>query len=473
MSKLKGVICCSLVLSCAASFAVEPFSRLSTYQKEVKGRTNGVYEIDGSLYIHVQIPVNSREGVSRQKMRAVAMANDLLRKWALDVTKAEREKTGDVPKGLGCAMTVLDATVPTWRNLGLNVKFKGQEHTGQDGKQFWFVQIASKEDLLKAIPTAFKEPLPRRELVCETLRAVLPKFVKGDAKTKVWQKCHAVDILPNGEFDPPANTEFENVRAQVETYLSSSPLAEEMRQSAKRICAVETNGEWLDDWQEPSVVTNVAMTTQTNRLNMAKVSTNRLERVQTPEEIASRGRATGGVVSVTEVDAISEEVVVQEVVTVTTKKVCSHRHRETLISGKALFEEIFLSGGSAANVLKSRTSRGAEAAQAYFSGQSDNATREKLLREALGENPGDCELWNLYGRCRLMQDDLLGALICFRAAIRLDASNQYVLTNLAIVYDRLKCPILAGGMSVLAYGLSGDAWCKKNAEAILFGPCQR
>ena len=471
--KLKGVIFGSLVLSGAALFAAEPFSRLSTYQKEVKGRTNGVYEIDGSLYVHVQAPVNAREGASRQKMRAVATANDMLRKWALDVTKAEREKKVDVPKGLDCAMAVLDATVPTWRNLGWNVKFKGQEHTGQDGKQFWFVQIANKEDLLKAIPASFKEPMPRRELVCETLRTVLPKFLKGDAKTKVWQKCRAVDILPSGEFDPSTKAEFENVRAQVGTYLSSSPLAEEMRQSAKRICAVEAKGEWFDDGQEPSVVTNVVTTTQTNRLDVAKVSTNCLERAQTPEEIAARGRATGGVVSVTEVDAISEEVVVQEVVTVTTKKTCARRHRETSVRGQALFEAIFQSGGSAANVPKPRTARGAEAAKAYFSGQSDNATREKLLREALGENPGDCELWNLYGRCRLMQDDLLGALICFRSAIRLDASNQYVLTNLAIVYDRLKCPTLAGGMSVLAYGLSTDSWCTKNAETILFGPCQR
>lgn len=468
MNKSKGVVFGSLVLCGATLFAAEPFSRLSTYQREVKGRTNGVYEIDGSLYVHVQAPVNAREGASRQKMRAVATANDLLRKWALDVTKAERVRKVDVPEGQGRAMAVLDATVPTWRNLGWNVKFKGQEHAGQDGKQFWFVQIASKEDLLKAIPASFRNPVPRRELVCETLRTVLPKFAKGDAKAKVWQKCQAIDILPSGEFDPSAKAEFENVRAQVEALLSTSPLAEEMRQSAKRICAAETKDEWFDDWREPSVVTNVVTTTQTNRLGVAKVSTNRLERAQTAEDVVARGRSTGGVVSVTEVDAISEEVVVQEVVTVTTKKICSRRHHETSIRGQALFEEIFLSGGVAANAAKPRTARGAEAAQAYFSGQTDNATREKLLREALGENPGDCELWNLYGRCRLMQDDLLGALICFRAAIRLDATNQYVLTNLALVYDRLKCPTLAGGMSVLAYGLSTDAWCTKNAETILF-----
>ena len=320
---------------------------------------------------------------------------------------------------------------------------------------------------MKAIPASFREPLPRKELVCETLRTVLPKFVNGAVKTNVYQKCQAIDILQDGDFDSVAKVEFENVRAQVEKYLVSSSLAEEMRQAAKRICAVETKMELIKDQGNLSVVTNIVKTTLTNRFNVAKVSTNCFARAQTKDEFVSRGLVTGGVLSVAEVDKISEEVIVQEVVSITTKKTIAYRQHETSICGKALFEEIFLSGGTAANMVKLRTARGTSAEKAYFSGQSDNATREKLLREALAENPGDCELWNLYGRCRLMQNDLIGALICFRAAIRLDASNQYVLTNLAIVYDQLKCPTLAGGMSVLAYGLSIDAWCKKNAEAIL------
>ena len=467
MNKLKGTILGVLTLSGAALFATDPLSRLSTYQREIKGRTNGVYEVDGSLYIHVQAPINLRDGLSRQKMRAITMANDLLRNWALEVTKNDRAQKVTISKGLGCAMSVLDATVPTWRNLGWKIDFKGQEHTGQDGKQFWLVQIANKDDLLKAIPASFREPLPRKELVCETLRTVLPKFVNGAVKTNVYQKCQAIDILPNGDFDSVAKVEFENVRAQVEKYLESSSLAEEMRQAAKRICAVETTNKLFKDQSNASVVTNIVKTTLTNRFDVAKVSTNCFARAQTKDEFVSRGLATGGVLSVAEVDKISEEVVIQEVVSITTKKTIAYRQHETSICGKALFEEIFLSGGTAANMVKLRTARGTSAVKAYFSGRSDNATREKLLREALAENPGDCELWNLYGRCRLMQNDFIGALICFRAAIRLDASNQYVLTNLAIVYDQLKCPTLAGGMSVLAYGLSTDAWCKKNAEAIL------
>lgn len=145
MNKLKGAIFGLLALSGAGILAADPLSRLSTWQKEVKGRTNGVYEIDGCLYIHVQAPVDLRDGSQRQKMCAVLAANDLLRKWAMDV--------------FGMAGSAA-------RGLNWQVNFDGQEFTGQDGKTFWLVQIVDKDELLKAIQASVRTPFPSPDRVC-------------------------------------------------------------------------------------------------------------------------------------------------------------------------------------------------------------------------------------------------------------------------------------------------------------------
>ena len=65
--------------------------------------------------------------------------------------------------------------------------------------------------------------------------------------------------------------------------------------------------------------------------------------------------------------------------------------------------------------------------------------------------------------------DILGALICFKVALKIDETNQYALTNLAICYDALGCTDLACGMAVLAFGAADDDWCVREARKILSG----
>lgn len=94
--------------------------------------------------------------------------------------------------------------------------------------------------------------------------------------------------------------------------------------------------------------------------------------------------------------------------------------------------------------------------------------KEKALYEALSENPSDCELWNLYGRCLFLKGETLAALVCFRCAAALDNSNEYVLTNLAITYHKLGCANLGYGYATFILGVGKSDWCISQSKKILF-----
>ena len=130
------------------------------------------------------------------------------------------------------------------------------------------------------------------------------------------------------------------------------------------------------------------------------------------------------------------------------------------------FERLFLSGGSEPNAKAARTERGKVAERAFF-GACAPSERERLVLEALRENPGDKVLWNLYGRLLQNKKDWLGARICFRNALRLDREYQFALANLALTYQAMGRRELAVAAAIVAYGVATDGWCKSQSEGVL------
>ena len=120
------------------------------------------------------------------------------------------------------------------------------------------------------------------------------------------------------------------------------------------------------------------------------------------------------------------------------------------------------------NVASERTALGRAAEQKFYeNGGQTLEQREKLLIDALRENPGDKVLWNLLGRMMMNRRDWHGGLICMRNALRLDRDYAFALTNLAIIYHGLGFDELAFGAAIVAMGVTEDTWCRKESEKIL------
>ncbi len=94
--------------------------------------------------------------------------------------------------------------------------------------------------------------------------------------------------------------------------------------------------------------------------------------------------------------------------------------------------------------------------------------QEKLIRAALCDSPGDKELWNYFGRVLMSKNDNLGAIICFRNALKLDARFVYPIVNLARAYKALGRNSLSLGTAVVGRGLATDAWSIRELDKIFW-----
>lgn len=463
------LVACGFMAMCGSTaFAADPLSRLEFYQSEFKGRESGVYEADGDLFVHVAIPVGRHDSAQRLKLKAVARANDLLRKWAVDFTRPDRASGQPATAGTGCAIGLLDDANPLWRFSDWNVKLRGQEFCGQDKTVYWFVQIFSKEDVARQIPASFRATAPSRETTASALKTLLPQMLNA-SPGRVYGKCNAFDLDGGCVGDDAAKREYERVAEALESHLASAEYPVALRRAADSISCRRTSESWVDALVSKTVETNFVESVVTNAFEAPGDFVLKAQFAQTSEDRKSRGVSLGGNVDVESHVCTQEEFVVTRTVTVVETR-RNVRVREGNVSyGTPRFQMVFLSGATSENEPAARIPSGDAAVKSYFDGESDVASKERHLHEALSENPGDAELWNMLGRCRLKQDDVLSALVCFRAALKLDGKNQFALTNLAIAYDMLKCPSLASGMAVIARGLAEDGWCVEKSEEILFG----
>lgn len=113
------------------------------------------------------------------------------------------------------------------------------------------------------------------------------------------------------------------------------------------------------------------------------------------------------------------------------------------------------------------TTFGTQVKKTILSRQKSPDESIQLLKEALAENPGDKELWNLFGRLLMLKEEPLLAVVAYRNALKLDPEFIYPMVNLAYAYRELGEKELGFGLMVVLNGFDLDAWSAKNVSALL------
>ena len=461
------IIGCGFMVLCgSAAFAADPQARLSIYKAEVLGKATGVYEIGDDLYVHVQMPTG-KGGISPAlKMKAVTKANNLLLHWALEYTKADRQKLGSLPVGFASIVNLLDDANPLWRFGDWKVKFSGQEHTGQDKTHFWLGQFVAKADIVAQIPESFRKAIPDERRVVSALKLMLPQMLDNSPK-RVFEMCGVLDCGSIDVTNANLKVAYDETAKMLDDYLRSSAFVEHIRQNAISVNGPRVAETWTEGKFRTEAVTNVVVVSVTNRLVDVVVTTNSLIVAQSTQDKAEVGVSMGGRVRVETFESMPDEVVLTR--TTTVMETCRVKRRRTVRreSGTARFEELFLSAAKLENMSEARTVIGSAAENAFLSDGFTVEEIERIVHDALCENPGDAGLWNLYGRLCYKKGDKLAALICYRNALKLDARHQYALVNIAVTYKDLGFGALSIGPAVLSLGLADNQWCIDRAIEIL------
>ena len=442
---------------------------LAYYKTAVRQRPSGVYEWTDYVFAHVKVPFT--EGKSnRKKVRAQAIneAKNLLRNWAIDLTAEYRKEQVTLPEGIAFAKDVVVKYMPDWAFRGWKLDIDCREYPPDVEEGFYvFGMIFDHSRLVASIPESFKHNPPERDW-CAALAHIVPGEMNSGMRDAFFSQCGAWDLVSPAAQESAANEsllEFRAVQKKMTEFLATGELPGEMR---RRRIAVKGPNETLDYStiaQSPEVKTDTKVDVKTNFLSNVSVATNSILRMQTSKEVSTWGRADGGMVKdyVRESDDGIIVVTVTKTIVETTKHVLHKSvHR---ISGEARFEDVFL--GMTNNCVEASQTEIGRAAVAVFTGQTDVAAKERALKDALAENPGDKELWNLYGRCLMVRGEKIGAVICFKQALRLDEKYEFALANLADAYFALGYRRLALGTAVVARGMAKSEWCIKRTESIL------
>lgn len=244
----------------------------------------------------------------------------------------------------------------------------------------------------------------------------------------------------------------------------SSPLSVRLYQAALKIAHSTAPLEWSNVSQPSESTMQTDVSTVTNTLKLACPVTNVV--VTTVAKCGAELMTWRDQVTVRKCQ--TDEEVVTTVETQTVVRVVKTIRRKTMVtrSGEPRFEKLFLGGGCLANEEEPRTGRGLEAERKFF-GTCAMQDREAAVMTALRENPGDKEAWNLLGKMLQKREDWLGAIVCFRNALRLDRTHEYALLNLAETYASLGKRRLSVACAFLAYGIAKNPRCVTGAEQLL------
>lgn len=454
-SRWAWVLLVMVIMGSAAS-AADPMSRLETYQKEVKAKNTGVYEIGDSLYVHVRIKSGSGVHVKKNKYKAIMLAKDLLKRWAIDFSAKDRVGgDGPVP-GIKAAVRILDSINADWRFGDWN--FKGPAQEVSMPEKGWIVigQIFNKNDVVAAIPASFCSPCPPPDTVFRYVRAMLPAALR-----KAPDKLNK-DLMETEECLEQAH----RMGVMISDYLKTSPRAEKIRQDVKRMVTPRMAVAWEEREADSEPRAEETVQVVTNVVTVMSLVTNTVERVETGEEEKDLGISREGKVFETTIVGDVEEVVETKTVTTVSKRI--RRRTSTSVIADPLFGRLFLAGGEMPNQVVPQADDGRKAVAAFSTNSGDEGTKT-LLQAALARNPGDKELWNLFGRMMCDGGDYVAALVGYRCAMKLDAHYGYALVNFAMTAKRLGFDKLALAYAIYARGITDDPWCVKNSEDLLLG----
>ena len=448
-------------------------SAAAYYQRHLKDKPQGVYEWPegGLLFVQVHVPYakGAGEGIDANTLLA---EHQELYAW-LAARAGERKKDAKLPLGLERVRRLVRANYPMWEfTADWEYKLDGQAFSREEeGKRVACV-VCDKKAVEATMPAAFLDSAPDEvwlagacELVgeCYAKRVNVP-FMEQVGLFDCAEVCGKGKAPKSGPAtESAAYREYMEVARETADYLATSSLAKELRAVQKELENIANRLDVAYVAPPESFVTNVTVNVSTNHAVAANAVTN--VAAVSFDGITAVMPAGGTVV---ERNVRSDESIITTVETCTvvrTRKILVQRiARDYRASPK--FERLFLSGGKEPNAKSARTERGKVAERAFY-GACAPEERERLILEALRENPGDKVLWNLYGRLLQSKKDWVGARICFRNALWLDRQYQFALTNLALTYQAMGRRELAAAAAMVAYGLATDGWCKVQAEGVL------
>ncbi len=463
----------AVIASGASGAEGSPSVAAAYYQRELKDRPQGVYEWPekGLLFVQVHVPYLT-DGSENLDANTLLAEHRELYAW-LAGKAGERKVDPELPLGLDRVRRFVRANYPTWEyTADWEYKLDGQAFSREESGKRVACVVCDRKSVEATMPKAFLDPVPdttwlagARELVdeCYAGRVNVPFMEQVGLFDCAELRGKGKAPTSGPATRSPAYREYLEVERETADYLASSALAKSLRAAQKGLENISNRLDFAYVVPPESLVTNVYKNVSTNRAVAANVVTNMA--VVPFAGIAAVMPAGGTVIARNVRNDESIITTVETCLVVRTRKVLVQRIARDY-RASARFERLFLSGGKLSNVASARTERGKVAERAFFDACAQEE-RERLVLEALRENPGDKMLWNFYGRLLMNGKDWLGARICFRNALRLDHEYQFALTNLALTYQAMGRRELAVSAALVAYGVATDGWCKTQSEGIL------
>ncbi|MGN0852594.1 MAG: hypothetical protein ACI4Q3_04370 [Kiritimatiellia bacterium] len=443
------------------------------YRTALADRPQGVYEWKekGVLFVQTRVSRLDADGESVDGLVLQARRQEIFRWLARQAAGMKKDEA--LPPARDWVRRQVRLFDPFWEyGEGWSGQLEGPSFSRDEGDERISCQVCGRAQVMALMPASFLASPPAdvwldgvREVVCANLlhRRNLTFLMRiGLLDVLELSRTNGLDLAV-GAANAPAGGEFRAVRQARADYLRTSARADAFRRTRDALRRIPARTSF--DYAIPSdvVSSNVVVSVTTNRAGTVSAATNVVER-PAGEIVATMPQ--GGRV-------LERRVRTDDAIVTTTETVTLVRTRKVLVQkvqsgffADPRFEELFLGGGELPNGPSPRTERGRQAERA-FSAEGLPEDRRRVVLEALRENPGDKILWNLYGRLLQAEKDEQGALICFRNALRLDATYQYALTNLAVAYRNLGKTELARAAAFAAFGVASDAWCRTHAREIL------
>lgn len=457
-----------MVLSLSAALTADKESRLTYYQREVKGKETGIYSHNGDLYVHVKLPYREGDRSDLKRAEATRMTREMLRNWAISYAEERQREKSPESDGIKFTKSLVGKYYPQW-NYG-SWMFRGATQIPvPDTSNGYYVGglIASEQEVISQIPDGFYQHGSVEDLFKGVRIVVRANSLKGGSR--FFRECGIVDF-PGVEApdDPEVMREEESVDDKIADYVADSQMCRRMKASIDML-STPVLSEARDTVVDATTsVTNEVSVISTNYYDQVVVSTNVEVRAQEIAEVKKTGYSEGA--KVAETVCVSNEFEIIETVTrtivATTRKTA--RHMSKSVVGMPTFENVFFNGFTNGTTA-AETTRFGEIAMSRISGGSSAAKTGGLLKSALQENPYDKTLWNAYGKWLSGTNDCIGSVICFRRAVALDPRCDQSLINLAKAYRDIGCSRLCNGLAFVVCGLSDDEYVKNEAESILCG----
>lgn len=498
------VLCVAAVLNAATPAAADgglPSAAAEAYYRlHVENEPEGVYEWPERDLVFVQVRIPRAKGMTPDSIDSAELSatRRLMHTWLAG--KAARRRVDEpLPPGMDFVRATCRKHLPMleyasgWTFTGESLNFSrenGSEHIG--------ATVFSLSKALDSIPAAYLAPV-KDEVWINGMKHLAERNYAAQGDLPFMWSIGALDCLELSRkhdgrfpdwgaedfpsalrtfFDAAASTwhdapseaigEYAALRTELFEYLTTSQTAKGFLCDARNLVKPPPISESSECFPRISACTNIQITVVTNFVETASSITNVSKTTMAKDAQHMPSMPLAGEITVKTVQTGIAEIVTTQATTVTIETHAQLRRTDTEYSGEPRFEALFLSGGCLPNTPSPRTTAGIAAEKTFYAKASMDS-RENAVLGALRENPGDKVLWNLYGRLLQARGEHLGAIICFRNALRLDMQYEFALTNLADEYRSAGRKKLSVGMAMLARGLASDPWCIKKAEAVLRG----